>query len=112
MSSTYDDATSGLGDQLVAEVRAAVEFLEKFPRAARVLSGDIHGKDLVRFPHTLLYVIEENELVILAVAHQRQDLQAWLEMVRARRTGAPNVAQQPPRPASWPGASAPRASRA
>lgn len=84
----YDGAASGLGDQLIAEVRAAVEFLERFPKAARILSGKIHGKALVRFPLTLLYVIEENELVILAVAHQRQDLQAWLEIVRARRTGA------------------------
>jgi hypothetical protein len=34
----------------------------------------------------LLYVIEKNDVVILSVAHQSQDLQEWLKIVRARRT--------------------------
>lgn len=83
----YNDAYSGLGDQLVAEVRAAVEFLEQFPQGAPELSGEIRGKTLVRFPHTLLYVIQSNEVVILAVAHQRQDFDEWLQVVRGRRPG-------------------------
>ena len=83
----YDLATPGLGDRFLAEVRAAVAFLEEFPRGAQIISGDIRGKGLVRFPHTLLYAIEENEVVILAVAHQRQDRQPWLEIIRARRSG-------------------------
>ncbi len=83
----YNQASSGLGDQLVAEVRAAVEFLEQFPKGAPELSGEIRGKTLVRFPHTLLYVIEGEEVVILAVAHQRQDFHEWLQIVQGRRPG-------------------------
>jgi len=83
--SYYEEAMPGLGAQLVAEVRAAVGFLESYPEGARVLAGTIRGKTLVRFPHTLLYVIEENELVILAVAHQRQDFEEWLRIARDRR---------------------------
>jgi Plasmid stabilisation system protein. len=83
----YDLASSGLGDRFLAEVQAAVAFLESFPQGARTISGDIRGKGLTRFPHTLLYVVAQNEVVILAVAHQRQDLQAWLEIVRSRRSG-------------------------
>jgi plasmid stabilization system protein ParE len=83
----YDLAAPGLGDRLLAEVRAAVGFLEAFPFGAPSVADEIRGKVLVRFPHTLLYVIEENEVVILGVAHQRQDLQAWLQIVRARRAG-------------------------
>lgn len=44
----------GLGAQLVAEVRAAVVFLESYPEGARVLAGTIRGKALLCFPHTLL----------------------------------------------------------
>jgi plasmid stabilization system protein ParE len=84
----YDLAASGLGDRLLAEIRVAVAFLEVYPMAARVLAGEIRGKALVRFPHTLLYSIEMNEVLILAVAHQRQDLRHWLEIVQARRNGA------------------------
>ena len=83
----YDLATSGLGDRFLSEVHAAVAFLENFPEGARTISGDVRGKGLTRFPHTLLYVIEKNEVVIPSVAHQRQDLQEWLKIVRVRRTG-------------------------
>ena len=76
----YNEASTGLGDQFVAEVRAAVEFLETYPEGARVVSGAIRGKTLVRFPHTLLYVVEKKEVVILAVAHQRQDFEEWLRI--------------------------------
>ena len=81
----YNDATDGLGHQFVAEVRAAVDFLEQFPESARLLRGDVRAKTLVRFPHTLLYVVYRDEVVILAVAHQRQDFEAWLKIVQARR---------------------------
>lgn len=83
----YDLATSGLGDRFLAEVQTAVDFLESFLQGARTISGDIRAKGLARFRHTLLYVVAKNEVVILAVAHQRQDLQAWLEIVRSRRSG-------------------------
>lgn len=83
----YEDAFSGLGDQFIAEVRAAVQYLEQFPRGAPELSGEIRGKTLVRFPHTLLFVVDGNEVVILAVAHQRQDFHRWLQVVRGRRPG-------------------------
>ncbi|HVS31697.1 MAG TPA: type II toxin-antitoxin system RelE/ParE family toxin [Thermoanaerobaculia bacterium] len=84
----YDAATPGLGIQLLVEVRAAVQFLETFPLGAPEHSETMRVKSLVRFPHSLLYVIEENEVVILAVAHQRQDFNAWVEVVKTRRSGA------------------------
>jgi plasmid stabilization system protein ParE len=84
----YNSASETLGDRLVAEVSAAIRLIEEFPEAGPVLGGSIRGKGLSRFPHTLLYAIEEREIVILAVAHQRQDFRAWLEIVRARREGA------------------------
>lgn len=83
----YNEASAGLGDQFVAEAQAAVEFLEQFPHGAPEISSDLRGKILMRFPHTLLYVIHENEVVILAVAHQRQDRDEWLRIVQGRRPG-------------------------
>jgi len=84
----YDQVTLGLGDRLLAEVRAAVGHIEQFPHSAAVISEDIRGKVLVRFPHTLLYVVADNELLILAVAHQSQDVETWLAIVHGRRLGS------------------------
>ncbi len=63
-------------------------FSKRTPWRPPVLSGEIRGKPLGRFRHTLLYTLETNEVVILAVAHQRQDLETWLEIVLTRREGA------------------------
>lgn len=82
----YDEATPGLGDSLLAEVRSAVGYLEQFPLSAQVIAEDIHGKVLVRFPHTLLYVIDSEEVLILAVAHQSQDVATWLAIIHDRRS--------------------------
>lgn len=68
----YDLAARGLGDRLLVEVRVAVAYLEAYPMAGRILSGDIRGKPLVRFPHTLLYAIENGMVLVLALAHQRR----------------------------------------
>jgi plasmid stabilization system protein ParE len=84
----YDRKSVGLGDRLVAEVRAAVAFIEEYPSAAAVIEQDIRGKVLVRFPHTLLYAIGEEEILILAVAHQSQDPETWREILHGRRPGA------------------------
>lgn len=84
----YNDASPGLGLQFLAEARAAVELLERHPRLATVVADEIRAKHLMRFPHTLLYVLEEDEIVVLAVAHQRQDFSRWLEIVRSRQAGA------------------------
>ena len=81
----YNEASEGLGYQFIVELRAAVDFLEQFPEGARTVAGDVRGKPLVRFPHTLLYVTNSNEVVILAVAHQRQDFDAWVRIAQARR---------------------------
>jgi plasmid stabilization system protein ParE len=84
----YDLASYGLGNRFLSEVQTAVAFVESFPEGAPSISGEVRGKGLNRFPHTLLYVIERNEVVILSVAHQSQDLQEWLKIVRYRRTSS------------------------
>lgn len=81
----YNGKSAGLGDRLVSEVRTAVTFIEQYPRAASVIDQDIRGKVLVRFPHTLLYIVGESEIIILAVAHQSQDPPRWRGTLSARR---------------------------
>jgi plasmid stabilization system protein ParE len=83
----YDGQAVGLGDRLVAEVRAAVAFIELYPDACAVIDQNIRGKVLVRFPHTLLYATDEEEILILAVAHQSQDRLTWRKILDGRRAG-------------------------
>ena len=84
----YERQSLGLGSRLLAEVRAAVQFIEEFPMGAPSIDQQIRGKVLVRFPHTLLYLVGKAEIVILAVAHQNQDPEVWRIVVAGRWPGA------------------------
>jgi plasmid stabilization system protein ParE len=66
----YDSATEGLGTRLLAEVLSAVEYIEEFPEIAEVGEHNVRRKVLARFPYSILYIIQQSELIILAIAHQ------------------------------------------
>ena len=75
----YDRKAFGLGDRLVAEVKAATRYIEQFPMIAPVLEDDVRAKVLVRFPYSLMYVVEPEELFIVAVAHQSKRPGYWAD---------------------------------
>lgn len=75
----YDRKAFGLGDRLVAEVKAATRYIEQYPDIAPVIEDGVRAKVLVRFPYTLMYVVEEHELFIVAVAHQSKRPAYWAD---------------------------------
>lgn len=83
----YDGKAVGLGDRFLAEVKAATRYIEKYPEIAPVIDLDVRGKVLVRFPYTLMYVVEPDALYIVAVAHQSKRPGYWLDRLPPRTAG-------------------------
>lgn len=79
----YDGKALGLGDRFLAEVKAATRYIEQHPEIAPVIDEDVRAKVLVRFPYSLMYVIEEHELYIVAVAHQSKRPGHWADRLPA-----------------------------
>jgi plasmid stabilization system protein ParE len=63
----------------VAEVRSATRSIEQYPEIAPIIEGGVRAKVLVRFPYSLMYVVEPHEVFIVAVAHHSKRPAYWAD---------------------------------
>jgi plasmid stabilization system protein ParE len=86
----YENDAPGVGLRFVAEVRKGVTFISENPFAAPVVGSDLRRKVLNHFPYSLLYAVESELVVIVAVAHQKRRPRYWrsrLKEIRERFGG-------------------------
>lgn len=62
----------------MAEIRRAETFLAEFPESAPEVAPGIRKHPLRKFPFSLLYSIEKDGLLMLAVAHHRRRPRYWV----------------------------------
>jgi plasmid stabilization system protein ParE len=75
----HEKLVPGLGARFRDEVRQALARIRSWPLAAPVERGDIRRMVLPRFPYKLLYSVESDRLLILAVAHAHRAPDYWVE---------------------------------
>jgi hypothetical protein len=75
--SYYNAHRSHLGDDFRDEVWATVQRIKKFPETWRSLSASIRRCQTNRFPYGLIYTVSGPEILIIAVAHNRQAPEYW-----------------------------------
>ena len=73
----YDGQSLGLGGEFLDEVDAAVSRVAANPYSNQLIRGRIRRAVLHRFPYLLFYVIEPEEIVVLACLHASRDPQSW-----------------------------------
>ena len=72
----------GLGDAFRVEINDVVELLLDFPESAPVVSPKgIRRRLLHRFPYAVLYVLTEDLLLVIAVAHTSRAPNYWDDRV-------------------------------
>ncbi|MHB8652713.1 MAG: type II toxin-antitoxin system RelE/ParE family toxin [Terriglobia bacterium] len=71
----------GLGRRFYAEIRRAEELISKFPESSHELLPGIRKKILRKFPFSLIYSIENDSLLVLAVAHHNRQPRYWVPRV-------------------------------
>jgi len=69
----------GLGEAFKAEIKLAAERVGRHPLAWSVERGEVRKCLLHRFPYKLLYSIEKDHILILAVAHQHRQPDYWID---------------------------------
>ena len=72
----------GLGRRFQEEVRRAERLLGQFPESAEQIAPGIRKHALRNFRYSLIYAIEKDCLLILAVAHHRRRPEYWARRVR------------------------------
>jgi len=80
----YKKEAPGVGLKFLAEVRRGVTFITENPFAAVAVGSGIRRKVLNHFPYSLLYAVESELVVIVAVAHQKRRPRYWRTRLKER----------------------------
>ena len=75
----YEHECPGPGLTFIVAVHKAISWIMENPMAATPVGSGIRSKVVGRFPYSVLYAVEGNVLVIIAVAHQRRRPRSLLE---------------------------------
>ncbi len=74
----YELQVSGLGQDFLDKVELALRELVKSPERWPIVQDDTRRRLIRGFPYSLLYRIDPEEIVILAVMHQKRHPSYWL----------------------------------
>ncbi len=69
--------SSGLGVRLLVDVRNALRRIEEFPDLGSPRAQGCRWVLLSHFPFYLVYLVVEDQLIVLALAHQRRRPGYW-----------------------------------
>ena len=73
----YETEAPGVGVAFVAEVRRAVGWIVENPYAAVAVGNGVRSKPLNHFPYNILYAVEPDVILIVAVSHQKRRPRYW-----------------------------------
>ena len=75
---TYFDAQrDGLGDRFEQDLQNAVTFVTTHPLSGRAITDRVRKFRLRTFRYNIIYIIDVDEIVIVAVAHHRRRPGYW-----------------------------------
>jgi len=77
----YERRSSQLGADLLDEIDRAVALLRDHPKLGVSIYEEFRRLLLDRFPFSLIYAIEDNAILIIAVAHQSRRPGYWRKRV-------------------------------
>jgi plasmid stabilization system protein ParE len=73
----YESEAPGVGLAFITEVHRTISAIAAHPRAATIVRDSIRKKTLSLFPYSLLYSLETDLILIVAVAHHKRRPTYW-----------------------------------
>ncbi len=73
----YEERTAGLGRQFVEAVDEALASITRNPLAFAIVRNVVRRALTKRFPYGILYLVEADTVVVLAILHQARDPDLW-----------------------------------
>lgn len=78
----YEYQSPGLGLTFITEVRRGITAIQENPEAFASAGEGFRRKVLHRFPYTLLYAIEPDNILIVALMHQKRRPAYWKDRLQ------------------------------
>ena len=77
----YNEQLSGLGVKFYYEVLSTIELIQLFPSSWNQCSPNTRKAILKAFPYSLIYVIDGETIVIIAIAHHHRKPEYWIDRI-------------------------------
>ena len=77
----YEGRANGLGTEFLDDLQRAVDKILNNPESGQLILENFRRSILSRFPFSLIYTIEPESILIIAVAHQRRRPYYWKERI-------------------------------
>lgn len=77
----YDDLVYRLGEKFVIEVERCLNIIKTNPLAYPVVKQNVRKAVVIKFPFSILYRMEKDNIYILAVMHQKRKPKYWVERI-------------------------------
>ena len=78
----YTQQASHLGAQFLDEVNTALKRITTYPSSCMEIEGGIRRCVINRFPYGLIYGVDEDIIVIIAVAHLHRKPRYWSKRIK------------------------------
>lgn len=75
----YESREKGLGSRFRDEVATTVDWITRFPEAARLRAKGYRRVNLHAFPHYVAYIIRADTIWIVAIAHGHRRPEFWID---------------------------------
>jgi toxin ParE2 len=73
----YAEQALGLGEAFLIETLKTFQLIEQFPKAWHPLTPHIRRCRLRRFPYSVIYTQDGDDVLVLAMAHQHRKPNYW-----------------------------------
>ena len=73
-----------MGEAFVVELEEVFEQLSEFPLSGPPFRGRLHHRPLFTFPYRVVYSVSGDEVLVLAIMHQRRGPRHIVERLRGQ----------------------------
>ena len=77
----YEAASAGLGEEFLDDVQRVIGILREHPELGQLIESELRLAPLRRFPFSLIYSFRMDEIIIIAVAHQKRRPGYWKDRI-------------------------------
>ena len=77
----YEEQQINLGNKFKSEVYNTLKRIQKFPRTVVTVKKDTRKCIVNKFPFDILYSIEGNNILVIAIAHHHRNPDYWVDRI-------------------------------
>lgn len=82
----FDEQREGLGDRFEQDLLNTITFIAERPLIGKTLTKNVRTFRLRKFSYNVIYVIDDYEVIVVAVAHHRRRPGYWRSRLMVLRS--------------------------